>query len=146
MQKKKFILRLLQESIDYNACIILVCKEWHVFEVNLVYLSHHWILGYLHWISVSHYGLFPLLPILGICLNVLWKLGWVWLNVNYFPGVKYFQVKIFSEKENIFKCLVAFQKMLWKIFSSVWLCFENVIFLLVSHIFSTIFSVSKQIS
>ena len=75
MQKKKFILRLLQESIDYNACIILVCKERHVFEVNLVYLSHHWILGYLHWISVSHYGLFPLLPILGICLKVLWKLN-----------------------------------------------------------------------
>ena len=29
--------------------------------------------------------------------------------------------KIFSEKENIFKCLVAFQKIFWKIFSGVWL-------------------------
>ena len=28
---------------------------------------------------------------------------------------------LFSGKENIFKCLVAFQKMLWKIFSGVWL-------------------------
>ena len=25
-------------------------------------------------------------------------------------------------KENVFMCLVAFQKMFWKIFSSVWLC------------------------
>ena len=40
----------------------------------------------------------------------------VWLNI------KYFQVKIFLGKENIFKCFVAFQKMFWKIFSSVWLC------------------------
>ena len=39
-----------------------------------------------------------------------------------------FQLKIFSRKENIFKCLVAFQQMLWKIFSSVWLCSENAIF------------------
>ena len=70
--------------------------------------------------------------------------GCVWLNVKYFPGIKYFQVKIFSRKENIFKCLVAFQKMLWKIFSSVWLYSENAIFLLVSHIFSTIFSASKK--
>ena len=30
--------------------------------------------------------------------------------------------KIFSGKKNIFKCLVAFQKMFWKIFSGVWLC------------------------
>ena len=29
--------------------------------------------------------------------------------------------KIFSGKENIFKCLVAFQKNFWKIFSGVWL-------------------------
>ena len=35
--------------------------------------------------------------------------------------VKYFPKMIFSSKENIFKCLIAFQKMLWKIFSSVWL-------------------------
>ena len=36
---------------------------------------------------------------------------------------KYFSEMLFSGKENIFKCLVAFQKMLWKIFSSVWLCY-----------------------
>ena len=35
--------------------------------------------------------------------------------------VKYFLEMLFSGKENIFKCLVAFQKMLWKIFSNVWL-------------------------
>ena len=29
---------------------------------------------------------------------------------------------LFLGKENIFKCLVAFQKTLWKIFSGVWLC------------------------
>ena len=35
--------------------------------------------------------------------------------------VKYFPEMLILGKENIFKCLVAFQKMLWKIFSSVWL-------------------------
>ena len=39
------------------------------------------------------------------------------VHVKYFP-----ENMLFSGKENIFKCLVAFQKMLWKIFSSVWLC------------------------
>ena len=29
---------------------------------------------------------------------------------------------LYSGKENIFKCLVAFQKMFWKIFSGIWLC------------------------
>ena len=29
--------------------------------------------------------------------------GCVWPDVNYFPSVKYFQVKIFLRKENIFK-------------------------------------------
>ena len=50
--------------------------------------------------------------------------------VKYFMENKYFPEMLFSGKENIFKCLVAFQKMLWKIFSRVWLCSENVIFLL----------------
>ena len=68
------------------------------------------------------------------------------VHVKYFPENKYFPEMLFSGKENIFKCLVAFQKMFWKRFSSVWLCSENSIFLLVSHIFSTIFSASKQIS
>ena len=30
---------------------------------------------------------------------------------------------LFLEKENISKCFVTFQKMFWKIFSGVWLCF-----------------------
>ena len=29
---------------------------------------------------------------------------------------------LFFEKENVFICLVAFQKMFWKIFSGIWLC------------------------
>ena len=33
-------------------------------------------------------------------------------SVKYFPSVKYFQVKIFSGDENIFKYFVTFQKML----------------------------------
>ena len=44
------------------------------------------------------------------------------VRVKYFPENKYFPEMLFSGKENIFKCLVAFQKMFWKIFSSVWLC------------------------
>ena len=46
------------------------------------------------------------------------NLGCVCFYVKWFLSVKYFQVKIFFEKENIFRCLVAF----WKIFFSVWLC------------------------
>ena len=41
--------------------------------------------------------------------------------VKYFPENIYFPKMLFSEKENIFKYLVAFQKIFWKIFSSVWL-------------------------
>ena len=52
---------------------------------------------------------------------------WNWLrlclvHVKYFPKNIYFPKMLFSGKENIFKCLVAFQKMFRKIFSSVWLC------------------------
>ena len=43
-------------------------------------------------------------------------------HVKYFLENTYFLEMLFSGKENIFKCLVAFQKMLWKIFSGVWLC------------------------
>ena len=50
------------------------------------------------------------------------ELGCVCFSVKYFSGVKYFQVKIFSGNENIFKYFVAFQKMFEKIFSGVWLC------------------------
>ena len=42
-------------------------------------------------------------------------------HVSDFPENTYFPKMLFSGKENIFKCLVAFQKMLWKIFSGVWL-------------------------
>ena len=45
------------------------------------------------------------------------------VRVKYFSENKYFSEMLFFEKENIFKCLVAFQKMFWKIFSSVWLCY-----------------------
>ena len=55
---------------------------------------------------------------------------------------------LFSGKENIFKCLVAFQKMFWKIFSGVWLCSwkyhrKYIFYLLLT--FSHIFSIAKQI-
>ena len=59
-------------------------------------------------------------------------LACIWQHVNYFLSVKYFQVKTFLGKENIFKCLVAF----WKLYNS-----EKANFLLVPHIFSA----SKQI-
>ena len=55
---------------------------------------------------------------------------------------------LFSGKENIFQCLVAFQNIFWKIFSSVWLYSwkyskkPNFIMFLA---FSCIFSASKQI-
>ena len=59
-----------------------------------------------------------------------------------------FQCKIFSGNENIFKCLVAFQKIFWKIFSCVWLYswkyYKKHIFYLLLQ-FSHIFSASKQI-
>ena len=53
--------------------------------------------------------------------------GVIGINYNYsdlrlcLVHVKYFPEMLFSRKENIFKCLVAFQKMLRKIFYSVWL-------------------------
>ena len=43
-------------------------------------------------------------------------------HVKYFSENIYFPEMLFFGKENIFKCLVAFKKMLWKIFSGVWLC------------------------
>ena len=49
---------------------------------------------------------------------------YLWLclvPVKYFPENIYFPEMLFSGKENIFKCLVAFQKIFWKIFSGVWL-------------------------
>ena len=55
---------------------------------------------------------------------------------------------LFSGKENVFMCLVAFQKMFQKIFSNVWLCFwkyhrKHIFYLLLA--FSHIFSVIKRI-
>ena len=55
---------------------------------------------------------------------------------------------LFSGKENIFMCLVAFQKMFRKIFSDVWLCSwkyfrKHILYLLLT--FSYIFSVTKRI-
>ena len=64
--------------------------------------------------------------------------------------------KIFSGKENIFKCLVAFQKLFWKIFSGIWLYSwkysRKPIFIMfltffhVSHIFSHFLSFQTNIS
>ena len=42
-------------------------------------------------------------------------------HVSDFPENTYFPEMLFSGKENNFKCLVIFQKILWKIFSGVWL-------------------------
>ena len=55
---------------------------------------------------------------------------------------------LFSGKENIFRCLVAFQNIFWKIFFGVWLyswkCSEKTNFIMFLT-FSCIFSASKQI-
>ena len=55
---------------------------------------------------------------------------------------------LFSGKENVFMCLVAFQKMFQKIFSDVWLCSwkyhrKHIFYLLLA--FSHIFSVTKRL-
>ena len=55
---------------------------------------------------------------------------------------------LFSEKEDVFMCLVAFQKMFRKIFSDVWLCSwkyhrKHIFYLLLT--FFHIFSVTKRI-
>ena len=55
---------------------------------------------------------------------------------------------LFSGKENIFKCLIVFGKILWKIFSGVWLCCwkyhrKYIFYFLLT--FSQIFSATKQI-
>ena len=44
------------------------------------------------------------------------------VRVKVFPENRYFLEMLFSGKENIFMCFVAFQKMFQKIFSDVWLC------------------------
>ena len=43
------------------------------------------------------------------------------VRVKAFPENRYFPEMLFSEKENVFMCLVAFQKNFRKIFSNVWL-------------------------
>ena len=75
----------------------------------------------------------------------------LWLRlvcVKVFPENRYFLEMLFSEKENIFMCLFAFQKMFWKIFSDVWLCSwkyhrKHIFYLLLT--FSHIFLVTKRI-
>ena len=44
------------------------------------------------------------------------------VRVKVFSENRYFPEMLFSEKENVFMCLVAFQKMFRKIFSDIWLC------------------------
>ena len=68
--------------------------------------------------------------------------------VKYFLENTYFPEMLFSGKENIFKCLVVFGKILWKIFSGVWLCCwkyhrKYIFYILLT--FSQIFSAAKQI-
>ena len=43
------------------------------------------------------------------------------VRVKAFSENRYFPEMLFSGKENVFMCLVAFQKKFWKIFSDVWL-------------------------
>ena len=43
------------------------------------------------------------------------------VRVKVFPENRYFPKMLFSRKENVFMCLVAFQKFFRKIFSDVWL-------------------------
>ena len=43
------------------------------------------------------------------------------VRVKVFPENRYFPKMLFSGKENILMCLVAFQKIFRKIFSDVWL-------------------------
>ena len=43
------------------------------------------------------------------------------VRVKVFPENRYFPEMLFSGKENVFMCLVAFQKNFRKIFSDVWL-------------------------
>ena len=70
------------------------------------------------------------------------------VRVKVFPENRYFPEMLFSGKENVFMCLVAFQKMFLKIFSDVWLCSwkyrrKHIFYLLLT--FSHIFSVTKRI-
>ena len=69
------------------------------------------------------------------------------VRVKAFPENRYFPEMLFSGKENVFMCLVAFQKNFWKIFSDVWLYSwkyhkKHIFYLLLT--FSHIFSAPKQ--
>ena len=72
------------------------------------------------------------------------------VRIKYFPENKYFSEMLFSGKENIFQCLVAFQNIFWKIFSSVWLYSwkysKKIQFYHVSHIFLHFLSIQTNIS
>ena len=70
------------------------------------------------------------------------------VRVKVFLENRYFSEMLFSGKENVFMCLVTFQKMFQKIFSDVWLCSwkyqrKHIFYLLLT--FSHIFSVTKRI-
>ena len=52
------------------------------------------------------------------------------VRVKAFPENRYFPEMLFSGKENVFMCLVAFQKNFRKIFSDVWLYHRKHIFYL----------------
>ena len=60
------------------------------------------------------------------------------VRVKVFPENRYFPKMLFSGKENILMCLVAFQKIFRKIFSDVWLYSwkyhrKHIFYLLLSH-------------
>ena len=76
-----------------------------------------------------------------------WKLRLRLVRVKAFPENRYFPEMLFSGKENVFMCLVAFQKNFRKIFSHVWLYSwkyhkKHIFYLLLT--FSHIFSAPKQ--
>ena len=83
--------------------------------------------------------------IINIHLSELLRLRLVCVKV--FPENRCFPEMLFSGKENVFMCLVAFQKMFRKIFSDVWLCSwkyhrKHIFYLLLT--FSHIFSITKR--
>ena len=109
------------------------------------------------WLTLYHYTNHH-----GICFSIenkrweknysfsLWKgkrLRLRLVRVKAFSENIYFSEMLFSGKENVFMCLVAFQKNFWKIFSDVWLYSwkyhrKHIFYLLLT--FSHIFSATKQ--
>ena len=83
------------------------------------------------WKSILNYWIFWKEELFPCSSNIVFQISWLRImetslrlclfHVSDFPENTYFPEMLFSGKENIFKCLVALRKMLWKIFSGVWL-------------------------